>query len=135
MSQCPCCGAAYLQSSPRCHKCGSARVPPPLPGAAAAALPATGLAATGRSMLATAADTVHSVLPHASGVRHCKRCKSATALEHAPIARGELASSCLEKIAAVFLSIVFFPIGLLYPLYLYYRKVWVCPACGARDPL
>lgn len=110
-------------------------MPPPLPGAAAAALPATGLAATGRSMLATAADTVHSVLPHASGVRHCKRCKSATALEHAPIARGELASSCLEKIAAVFLSIVFFPIGLLYPLYLYYRKVWVCPACGARDPL
>lgn len=111
-------------------------MPPPIPGSSgAAALSESGLAATGRSMLATAADTVNSVIPQATGVRQCRRCKSATALERAPIARGELASSCLEKIAAVFLSIVFFPIGLLYPLYLYYRKVWVCPACGARDPL
>ncbi|TAJ03398.1 MAG: hypothetical protein EPO68_17475, partial [Planctomycetota bacterium] len=104
MSPCPCCGAAYFPSAPRCHKCGSARVPPPLPGAGAAAVAAGGLAATGRSMMATAADTVNSVLPQATGVRQCRRCKSATALASAPIARGELASSCLEKIAAVFLS-------------------------------
>jgi hypothetical protein len=141
MSQCPSCGAAYAPSAPRCHKCGGARVPPPLPGAAGGALlagtglSAAGLATAGRSMLATAAGTVQGVLPQTTGLRHCRRCKSATAVEHAPITRGELSSSCLEKIAAVCLSVVLFPVGLLYPLYLYYRKVWVCPTCGARDPL
>jgi hypothetical protein len=88
-----------------------------------------------RSALHSVTHAVQSVLPQGTGLRHCRRCKSATQIESAPITRGEFASSFLEKLAAVLLTLIFFPIGLLYPLYLYYRKVWVCPGCGARDPL
>lgn len=128
MSQCICCGAALLPQAVRCVKCGNA-----LPLAPALATSSFSQRVSGAAQ--SLAQAVDCVLPQSKSLRYCNRCRTSTPEHLTASTKGRFASSWWEKLLLVGLLIGAFPIGIVYALYLYYRRVWVCPHCGAKDSL
>jgi RNA polymerase subunit RPABC4/transcription elongation factor Spt4 len=72
-----------------------------------------------------------------SGVRtrYCKKCNTSTPVDQIVIQKGKTFATGWEQFISLLLFLALFFPWLIYGIYLWNRKIWICPNCNAKEAI
>lgn len=67
--------------------------------------------------------------------RYCKKCHVSSPIDKIIIQKGKTFATGWEQFISLILILCFFFPWLIYGIYLWNRKIWICPNCDAKEAL